>query len=182
MRKTVILSLAGRRPGGARDAGRSPTTSAIAVAGPMTGPLATIGEQMKRGAEAAAAAINDAGGVNGKKDQDRRRGRCLRSEAGGRGRQPHRRPADQVRRRPRLLGLVDPCLRGLCREQHPDDEPGLVESGADREGPPDHHAPLPPRRRAGRIHRAMDRRETSRARRSRSCTTSRPTAKASPRW
>ena len=33
----------------------------IAVAGPMTGPVASIGEQMKRGAEAAAAAINDAG-------------------------------------------------------------------------------------------------------------------------
>ena len=39
----------------------------IAVAGPMTGPVASIGEQMKRGAEAAAAAINDAGGVNGRK-------------------------------------------------------------------------------------------------------------------
>jgi branched-chain amino acid transport system substrate-binding protein len=38
----------------------------IAVAGPMTGPVASIGEQMKRGAEAAAA-INDAGGVNGRK-------------------------------------------------------------------------------------------------------------------
>ena len=39
----------------------------IAVAGPMTGPVASIGEQMKRGAENAAAAINDAGGVNGRK-------------------------------------------------------------------------------------------------------------------
>ena len=39
----------------------------IAVAGPMTGPVASIGEQMKRGAEAAAAAINEAGGVNGRK-------------------------------------------------------------------------------------------------------------------
>jgi len=39
----------------------------IAVAGPMTGPVASIGEQMKRGAEAAAAAINDAGGINGRK-------------------------------------------------------------------------------------------------------------------
>src|SRR5271163_1406531 len=39
----------------------------IAVAGPMTGPVASIGEQMKRGAEAAAAAINDAGGVGGRK-------------------------------------------------------------------------------------------------------------------
>src|SRR5579871_5126442 len=39
----------------------------IAVAGPMTGAVASIGEQMKRGAETAAAAINDAGGVNGRK-------------------------------------------------------------------------------------------------------------------
>jgi branched-chain amino acid transport system substrate-binding protein len=39
----------------------------IAVAGPMTGPVASIGEQMKRGAENAAAAINEAGGVNGRK-------------------------------------------------------------------------------------------------------------------
>jgi branched-chain amino acid transport system substrate-binding protein len=39
----------------------------IAVVGPITGPLATIGEQQKRGAEAAAAVINEAGGVAGKK-------------------------------------------------------------------------------------------------------------------
>jgi branched-chain amino acid transport system substrate-binding protein len=39
----------------------------IAVAGPMTGPVASIGDQMKRGAEAAAAAINEAGGVSGRK-------------------------------------------------------------------------------------------------------------------
>jgi branched-chain amino acid transport system substrate-binding protein len=39
----------------------------IAVVGPMTGPVASIGEQMKRGAEAAAAAINEAGGVDGRK-------------------------------------------------------------------------------------------------------------------
>src|SRR5688572_4307939 len=35
----------------------------IAVAGPMTGPVATIGEQIKRGAELAAEAINKNGGV-----------------------------------------------------------------------------------------------------------------------
>ena len=66
MRNIVILSLAGV----ALSALATPVLAqdiAIAVAGPMTGPVATIGEQMKRGAEAAAAAINDAGGVNGKK-------------------------------------------------------------------------------------------------------------------
>jgi branched-chain amino acid transport system substrate-binding protein len=39
----------------------------IAVVGPMTGSLASIGEQQKRGAEAAAAVINAAGGIKGKK-------------------------------------------------------------------------------------------------------------------
>ena len=66
MRKIVILSLSGvalaalATPALAEDI-------TIAVAGPMTGPVATIGDQVKRGAEAAAQAINEAGGVNGKK-------------------------------------------------------------------------------------------------------------------
>lgn len=38
----------------------------IAVAGPMSGPVASIGEQIRRGAELAAEAINKNGGVNGK--------------------------------------------------------------------------------------------------------------------
>ena len=66
MRNIIVLSLAGvalaalATPALAEDI-------TIAVAGPMTGPLASIGDQMKRGAEAAAQAINDAGGVNGRK-------------------------------------------------------------------------------------------------------------------
>jgi branched-chain amino acid transport system substrate-binding protein len=66
MCKALILSMAA----GAATALITPAVAqdiTIAVAGPMTGPVATIGEQMKRGAEAAAAAINDAGGVNGRK-------------------------------------------------------------------------------------------------------------------
>jgi branched-chain amino acid transport system substrate-binding protein len=66
MRNFVLLSLTGS----ALSVLAAPALSqdiTIAVAGPMTGPVATIGEQMKRGAEAAAAAINDAGGVNGRK-------------------------------------------------------------------------------------------------------------------
>jgi len=66
MRNIVILSLAGV----ALAAFATPSLAddlVIAVAGPMTGPLASIGDQMKRGAEAAAAAINDAGGVAGRK-------------------------------------------------------------------------------------------------------------------
>src|SRR3712207_6585096 len=41
------------------------TEITIAVAGPMTGPVASIGEQMRRGAELAAEAINAVGGVGG---------------------------------------------------------------------------------------------------------------------
>ncbi len=65
MHKTLILSLTGFAltlavtPVKAQDI-------AIAVAGPMTGSLAAIGDQMNRGAEAAAAAINEAGGVSGR--------------------------------------------------------------------------------------------------------------------
>src|SRR5688500_4053109 len=39
----------------------------IGVAGPMTGANASFGEQYMRGAQAAADAINKAGGVNGEK-------------------------------------------------------------------------------------------------------------------
>ncbi len=39
----------------------------IAVIGPMTGQLANIGDQFKQGAQAAAAAINEKGGVQGRK-------------------------------------------------------------------------------------------------------------------
>jgi len=66
MRTIVILSFAGA----ALSALATPSLAddlVIAVAGPMTGPVASIGDQMKRAAEAAAAAINEAGGVNGRK-------------------------------------------------------------------------------------------------------------------
>lgn len=43
------------------------TDLTVAVVGPMTGALASIGEQLRRGAEAAATAINAKGGVAGKK-------------------------------------------------------------------------------------------------------------------
>jgi branched-chain amino acid transport system substrate-binding protein len=39
----------------------------LGMVGPMTGPYAIFGEQMKRGAEQAAADINAAGGINGEK-------------------------------------------------------------------------------------------------------------------
>ena len=66
MRTLVLLSLAGCALSALTATARAQDIT-IAVAGPMTGPVASIGEQMKRGAETAAAAINDAGGVNGRK-------------------------------------------------------------------------------------------------------------------
>jgi branched-chain amino acid transport system substrate-binding protein len=64
MKRLISISLAALALGAAPALADELT---IAVAGPMTGPVASIGEQMKRGAEAAAAAINQAGGVNGRK-------------------------------------------------------------------------------------------------------------------
>ena len=89
---------------------------AIAVAGPMTGPVASIGEQMKRGAQAAADAINEAGGVDGRKIRivveddacDPKQAVAVANHI--------RQRADQVRRWSRLLRLVDPGFRGLCRQ------------------------------------------------------------------
>jgi hypothetical protein len=65
MHKALILSLTGL----ALTLAAGPVKAddiKIAVVGPMTGPVATIGEQQKRGGEAAAAAINAAGGVLGR--------------------------------------------------------------------------------------------------------------------
>lgn len=45
--------------------GASAKTIKIGVAGPITGPYAKFGEQLTRGGNAAAAAINKAGGING---------------------------------------------------------------------------------------------------------------------
>ena len=44
----------------------TPHSIKIGVAGPITGPYAKFGEQLVRGAEAAAKEINDAGGINGR--------------------------------------------------------------------------------------------------------------------
>ena len=94
------------------------------MVGPMTGQYASFGAQMKNGAELAVEDINAAGGVLGKKlDLDRRR--CLRSETGGGGRQPDDRQGRSTRRRPLLLGLLDPRLaRSMpratwCRSRRP---------------------------------------------------------------
>ncbi len=58
----------------------------IGVALPRTGPLASIGEQIANGVTAAVKAINE-NAPGGREDRARYRGRCLRPEAGGLGRQ-----------------------------------------------------------------------------------------------
>ena len=64
----------------------------IGVAGPITGPNAAFGAQLKNGAEQAVEDINAAGGINGQKLQLVGRRRRLRSEAGRLRRQQVRRP------------------------------------------------------------------------------------------
>lgn len=66
MLKFVTLSLAGVSLAALATPALAADDLVIAVAGPMTGPVATIGDQMRRGAQAAAEAINAAGGVNGR--------------------------------------------------------------------------------------------------------------------
>lgn len=60
MQAALLASALGATPALAQDI-------SIAVVGPMTGQLANIGDQFKQGANAAAAAINEKGGVNGRK-------------------------------------------------------------------------------------------------------------------
>ncbi|WP_390633724.1 ABC transporter substrate-binding protein [Oryzibacter oryziterrae] len=66
MRKSLAILMAGMALSFAATPGRADDLT-IAVVGPMTGPLASIGDWQKHGGEAAAALLNDAGGVNGVK-------------------------------------------------------------------------------------------------------------------
>ena len=63
MKRVLVAALAGLL---ASSAGALAEDIVFAVAGPMTGQLATIGDQFKNGAQAAADAINKAGGVMGR--------------------------------------------------------------------------------------------------------------------
>ena len=49
------------------DAGKGAETITIGVSGPLTGPNAAFGAQLKNGADQAAEDINEAGGITGKK-------------------------------------------------------------------------------------------------------------------
>ena len=88
----------------------------IGVAGPITGPNAAFGAQLKNGAEQAVEDINAAGGINGQKLQlvvgddvsDPKQGVSVANKFAGRRR--------EVGRRPLQLRRVDPGLGGLSRK------------------------------------------------------------------
>ena len=65
--KKLLLSGIALSFAAALSAGTALADITIATVGPITGQLAALGEQYKRGAEMAVADINAAGGVNGEK-------------------------------------------------------------------------------------------------------------------
>ena len=67
-------------------AGTATAQIKMGVIGPITGPNAAFGSQLKNGADQAIEDINAAGGILGQKITTLRR-RCLRSQAGRLGRQ-----------------------------------------------------------------------------------------------
>ena len=80
----------------------------LGVEGPITGPNAAFGAQLKNGAEQAVADINATGGILGKKISVSLRRRRVRSEAGRFGRQQIRRRRREIRRR-RTSIPASPC-------------------------------------------------------------------------
>ena len=131
----------------------------VAVAGPMTGGESAFGRQMKNGAEMAVADLNAAGGVLGKKlaldveDDacDPKQARSVAEKIGS--------AEDPVRRRPLLLVVVDPRLRGLCRRQRAADHAGLDQPALHRAQALERGARLRPRRPAGPGRRPVHRQE-----------------------
>ena len=162
-------------------AGTAQAQIKMGVAGPLTGPNAAFGAQLKNGTEQAVEDINAAGGIMGQKITVTYRRRRVRSQAGRLGRQQVRRRRRQVRGRPLQLRRHHAGVRSLCQEN------GILEITPVGHQPEDHrarhveHVPhLRPRRPAGRGRRRPTSSRTSRARRSRSSTTRRPTARALP--
>ena len=85
----------------------------IGVAGPITGPNAAFGAQLKNGVEQAVEDINAAGGINGQKlivvvgddVSDPKQGVSVANKFAGRRRQVRRRPLQLRRLHPGLAGL-----------------------------------------------------------------------------
>ena len=107
----------------------------IGGAGPNTGPLAWIGEQMQRGAEMAVADINAAGGVLGQQVQlITADDFCDPEQAVAAAQKLVSRGCD-LRRRTLLLRRLDPGVRGLRGGGRAADFAGVDQSAADRAGP-----------------------------------------------
>ena len=133
----------------------------IAVVGPMTGQLANIGDQFKQGAQAAAAAINEKGGVGGRKiniviEDDVCDPKQAVSVA-------NRIVADGIHfvDGHACSGSSIPASAvyaesGVLMMSPASSNPRIDRSGG-QEGLAEHHAALYPRRCAGRVHRPVDR-------------------------
>ncbi len=156
---------------------------AVATAGPMTGGDAIFGEQMKRGAEMAVKDINEAGGLLGKK---------LTLEVGDDQCEPKQAlPVANSFVEKKVVFVAGHYCSGvsipasavyaennIMQITPASTNPRLTDE-ADGEGLEDGGAQLRPRRHPGRRCRQVSRRRRTRARRSPSCTTRRPTARAS---
>ncbi len=115
----LTLSLLAFAPGGLR------AEILIATAGPMKGQYATLGDQLRQGAQLAVSDINAAGGINGETlalavEDDN----CDPKQAVSCS--PITCYAQRKAcRRPLLLGSISRRRRHLCRCRHPDAEPLL---------------------------------------------------------
>ena len=136
-------------------AGAATAQVKFGVGGPITGPSAATGAQMKNGVDQAAADINAAGGILGQKIARVLRRRRLRSEAGRLGRQQVRRRRREIRHRPLQFRRHHPGLRGLSGERHPRDHAGLDQSDVHRAQDVEHLPHLRPRRPAGQGRRPL---------------------------
>ncbi len=152
----------------------------IGVAGPITGPNAAFGAQLKNGVEQAVEDINAAGGVKGQKlsvsvgddVSDPKQGVSVANKFAAEGvkwvvghfNSGVSIPASEVYQEAGIIQITPASTNPQFTER------GHVE-----------HLPhLRPRRSAGRGRRQLSRRQASRARRSPSFTTRPPTARASP--
>jgi hypothetical protein len=104
----------------------------IGVAGPITGPNAAFGAQLKNGVEQAVEDINAAGGINGQKLQVVIGDDVVGSEAGRVGCEQVRRRGREDGRRPLQLRRLDPGLGSLPGSRHHPDHPGLHEPALHR--------------------------------------------------
>ena len=140
-------------------AGTAQAQIKMGVAGPLTGPNAAFGAQLKNGTDQAVEDINAAGGIMGQKItvsygddvSDPKQGVSVANKFVRRRR--------QVRGRPLQLRRHHAGLRSLSGKRHPDDHP-LGHQPEDHRAQAVEHVPhLRPRRSAGRGRVGLDRQE-----------------------